>query len=108
MKKAIFFLAVMTVIAISSCKPNADNIIEIFNDGISAAQNATSLQELHEITVDVKNRLTKEGQKFNGDKKMGVEETRKALNAQEHYYQAIESASIRLGGGKGGWYNPTE
>ena len=53
------------------------------------------------ITVDVKNQLMKEGQGFNGDKKMGVEETKKTLDAQEYYYQAVEAASIRLGGGKG-------
>lgn len=53
------------------------------------------------ITVDVKNQLMKEGQGFNGDKKMGVEETKKTLDAQECYYQVVEAASIRLGGGKG-------
>ena len=57
------------------------------------------------ITIDVKNQLMKEGQGFNGDKKMGVEETKKTFDAQEHYYQAVEAASIRFGGGK--WHGQT-
>lgn len=103
--KTLVKFSIIIVTALSSCEPNADKVIKIFDNGISAAQNATSLQELHEITVDVKNQLMKEGQGFNGDKKMSVEETKKALDAQEHYYQEVEAASIRLGGGKGQWTN---
>lgn len=85
------------MLSLISCESTADGVVSIYEHGITEANNATTLEELHDITVDVKEKLTDLGNGFNGDKKMSQEETRKALNARQKFYSAVESAAQRIG-----------
>lgn len=93
MKKLLLYSLLLAIFF--SCS-NSDNVVKIFSEGASKAANANSPEELSKITIEVKEALTKEGDKFGGNDKLTEEESLKVRNAKKAYDAAVELSSSRF------------
>lgn len=93
MKKVLLYSLLLAILF--SCA-NPDNVVKIYSEGANKAANANSSEELSKITIEVKEALTKEGDKFGGNNKLSEEESRKVRKAMEAYNAAVERSASRF------------
>lgn len=94
MKKIlVIFAAILLFVA---CSSPADDCIKILEEGRIKAEKASTTQELSDITIEVKEKLTILGNQPGGDEKMSIEDTRRVLEVRERFYKAVEQRAAEL------------
>lgn len=85
-------LVVICCIAFSlqACKPTGDSLIWILEEGIEQVQKAKTPEEVSKITYDVRERMMFVGKLPGGDIKLSGKDTRRVMDTQEEFYQAVE------------------
>lgn len=87
MKK--LFLTICAIV-LFSCEPNGNMLIRILEDGIDQVEYAQTLQEVSDITYDVKRRMLRVASLPGGDTKLSAKNTRRVTEAQERFYRAVD------------------
>lgn len=103
MRNFIFVIIVFVAISLTSCADSISDIERTYQQGIERAEKAQSVEELSQITIDVRNELINGAKGFGGDRKLNDEEMRRYRNAQHSFEQAIESRNYQLTGSRGVW-----
>ena len=89
--------------ALSSCADSIEDIEGTFSWGIEKAEQAQSIEELCQITVDVRNKLINGAKGIGGDRKLSQEERERYHAASDRYQAAVNEACYRLTGQQGNW-----
>lgn len=96
MKLKTFLFSLGVALTLGACAPSANDCVKVYENGIDRVRNASTKQELSQITYDVKEELTDLGNKPGGDEKMSAEDTQKVLSAQNRFNQAVEQRAREL------------
>lgn len=98
MKKYLFTLFFSTALIISSCVYSISDVENTYRTGIERANNAQTIAELIQITIDVKNEIINGAQGFGGNRILTHEEIQRFRNAQYEFQMAIEKRHYVLTG----------
>ncbi len=98
---AVFTAAVALFLA--SCADSISDIERTYQHGIERAEKAQSVEELSQITIDVRNDLINGAKGIGGDRKLNEDEMRRYRNAQYSFEQAVERRNYQLSGTRGVW-----
>lgn len=103
MRNLILAIIASISLALASCADSISDIERTYQHGIERAEKAQSVEELSQITIDVRNELINGARGIGGDRKLNEEEMRRYRNAQHSFEQAIESRNYQLTGCRGIW-----
>ena len=92
-----YFVIVCMLVFCQACKPSGDSLVRILENGIEEVENANTPEEVSQITYDVKDKMMFVGKFPGGDVKMSESETRKVIDAQNKFYEAVENRLKELG-----------
>lgn len=98
----VAFVAFITLF-LASCADSISDIERTYQHGIERAEKAQSVEELSQITIDVRNDLINGAKGIGGDRKMSEDEMRRYRNVQHSFEQAIERRNYQLTGSRGIW-----
>lgn len=98
----VAFVAFITLF-LASCADSISDIERTYQHGIERAEKAQSVEELSQITIDVRNDLINGAKGIGGDRKLSEDEMRRYRNAQHSFEQAIERRNYQLTGSRGIW-----
>lgn len=96
-------LVAFITLLFTSCADSISDIERTYQHGIERAEKAQSVEELSQITIDVRNDLINGAKGIGGDRKMSEDEMRRYSNAQYSFEQAIERRNYQLSGTRGVW-----
>lgn len=103
MKKHIVAFIAATTLFLASCADSISDIERTYQYGIERAEKAQSVEELSQITIDVRNDLINGAKGIGSDRKLKEDEMRRYRNAQYSFEQAIERRNYQLSGTRGVW-----
>lgn len=103
MKNDLVAITATITLFLASCADSISDIERTYQHGIERAEKAQSVEELSQITIDVRNELINGAKGIGGDRKLNEDETRRYINAQHSFEQAIERRNYRLTGTCGIW-----
>lgn len=98
----VAFVAFITLF-LASCADSISDIERTYQHGIERAEKAQSVEELSQITIDVRNDLINGAKGIGGDRKLSEDEMRRYRNVQHSFEQAIERRNYQLTGSRGIW-----
>ena len=103
MKNYLVAITATITLFLASCADSISDIERTYQHGIERAEKAQSVEELSQITIDVRNELINGAKGIGGDRKLNEDEMRRYINAQHSFEQAIERRNYRLTGTCGIW-----
>lgn len=98
----VAFVAFITLF-LASCADSISDIERTYQHGIERAEKAQSVEELSQITIDVRNDLINGAKGIGGGRKLSEDEMRRYRNVQHSFEQAIERRNYQLTGSRGIW-----
>lgn len=87
----------------SSCANSISEIEATYKQGVERVEQATTPQELTQITIDVRNELIEGAKGIGGDRILTNEESQRYINAQQAFERVVETKCFELTGEKGSW-----
>ena len=103
MKNYLVAITATITLFLASCTDSISDIERTYQHGIERAEKAQSVEELSQITIDVRNELINGAKGIGSDRKLNEDEMRRYINAQHSFEQAIERRNYRLTGTCGIW-----
>ena len=103
MKNYLVAITATITLFLASCADSISDIERTYQHGIERAEKAQSVEELSQITIDVRNELINGAKGIGSDRKLNEDEMRRYINAQHSFEQAIERRNYRLTGTCGIW-----
>lgn len=103
MKNYLVAITATITLFLASCADSISDIERTYQHGIERAEKAQPVEELSQITIDVRNELINGAKGIGGDMKLNEDEMRRYRNAQHSFEQAIERRNYQLTGTCGIW-----
>ena len=103
MRNHLVSLVAFITLLLASCADSISDIERTYQHSIERAEKAQSVEELSQITIDVRNDLINGAKGIRGDRKMSEDEMCRYRNAQYSFEQAIERRNYELSGTRGVW-----
>ena len=90
-KTILLFLSAFTLLACNSNSEIKDNCLKIYQEGTEKVKKAKTQKEINDISYDVAKKFSDIGNSPDGDIRLSPSDQAELLNAQQNFYQMIES-----------------